>query len=401
MYIKKIIPILFLAVLNAYSVFSQVNSISEFQSKVLNKFGAGVNLSLYENYWKKADAQLSEDILAKLETAHKIGFKTIRLPVDFDSYTDKKTNTIDIKLLQKLLVIYNYTNSKQMNLIITCHYGQLYKTVDFYKEASGIVYMWKQFVIFFKGKGYDNLFFGLYNEPRVPGEEWAFADEEMISKLRPSDRNRYWIVGSTDYNGIDAFTQLKLIKNDHKIIYTFHFYQPYIFTHQGASWDIEKTYITNLPYPYNVKEMPALPARAKGKVMEYNYNHYCDKGNKNFIIQKIRKIYEWSVLNQAPVICTEFGAINTISKKYRDNYITDVTDVMKEFGIPAMVWDLDQTFSITNNNIVPLKSINVWVKSFNNAFAIREKSKLIVANKQYGKQNDNIDCNVLQGFSVR
>ncbi len=195
--------------------FAQI-SIPVYQTAMIKKFEAGVNLSLYENYWKKADTRLTENVLEKLEIAYKIGFKTIRLPVDFDSFLGEGSNTINVKLLQKLSLIYDYLSSKKMNLIIVYHYGKLYKNVDFNKESLRIADMWLQVLNHFKGKGYNNLFFGLYNEPRVPGEVWAFVDELMMKAVRPIDKDRYWMIGSTDYNGIDAFAGAEYEKNDIK-----------------------------------------------------------------------------------------------------------------------------------------------------------------------------------------
>ena len=189
---KAFIGLIFLTAISqlTYAQFQ----IPGYQKEILNKFGAGVNLSLYENYWKKADVRLSENVFEKLDIAKRIGFKTIRLPVDFDSYLTEGTNRINNKLLEKLSIVYDYLNSKNMNLIIIYHYGNSYKKADFAKEAIRIADMWSQIVITFKGKGYNNLFFGLYNEPRVPGEVWAFADEAMMKILRPFDRNRYWMI---------------------------------------------------------------------------------------------------------------------------------------------------------------------------------------------------------------
>jgi endoglucanase len=252
-----------------------------------------------------------------------------------------------------------------MNLIITYHYGQLYKKSDQLKESLRIADMWSQLVKHFKGKGYDNLFFGLYNEPRIPRDNWAFAKKSMMSVLRPLDAERYWIISSTDFGGIDAFINLKILPNDNKILYTFHFYQPYIFTHQGAAWDPAKTYLKILPYPHKQEEMPPLPGRPMTKDMQYNYYNYYQKGNRDFIKQRIRKVFDFINQHQVPVICTETGTISSIPLQYRENYLKDVTAVMADYGIPVMIWDLDQTFTIVDKNKVPLKSITDWVNGFN------------------------------------
>ena len=38
--------------------------------------------------------------------------------------------------------------------------------------------------------------------------------------------------------------------------------------------------------------------------------------------------------------------------------------VMKSFGIPAMVWDLDQTFRIIDGDKKEIGAVTKWVNSF-------------------------------------
>lgn len=361
---------IFLTVISFNSVKAQEqdDNLPAFQKELNQKFKAGVNISYYENYWKKEDYLLTnyKKVINKVILADQLGFTSIRLPVEFDNFLDPGTNNISKKLIDELVEIYSYVEKRHMNMIITYHYGSLFKKENKVKEVERIADMWSQFVFNFKGKGYDRLYFGLYNEPRVSVEDWRYAKNQLMKLLRPKDLDRYWIVGSTNYNGIDAIVQLKKIPNDNKIIYTFHFYQPYIFTHQGASWDPDKTFLKILPYPYNPNEMPSAPDRMMTRDMVYNYEHYSEKASQNFIAQRLKIVYDWMLDNQVPVICTETGTIATIPREYRNNYFKDVTYVMNWYGIPVMIWDLDQTFKIVEGDNVPLNSITNWVQSFNN-----------------------------------
>jgi len=340
--------------------------IPEFQQETLTKFKAGINISYYENYWKPAHVLLEQyyQLKDKLALANRLGFTTVRLPVSFDNYLSPGSNHINPTLISQLAEVYDYIEKHNMNLIITYHYGQLHKKENHHVESMRIAEMWLQLVNSFKGRGYQNLFFGLYNEPEISGDNWTFVNNKLMSLLRPKDKERYWIIGSTDFHGINAFIHLKKIHNDHKIIYTFHFYEPYIFTHQGAAWDPEKTCLKILPYPFKQTEMPALPARVMHKDIIHNYHHYCEIGNKQFITKRIQKMYEWLIENQVPIICTETGVINSIPMQYRENYLFDTTDVMTQYGIPVMVWDLDQTFGVIDKDNIPLKSISGWINSF-------------------------------------
>jgi len=69
--------------------------------------------------------------------------------------------------------------------------------------------------------------------------------------------------------------------NVENILYEFHFYEPFLFTHQGADWTDGKTNITNLPYPYKRKEMPQVSNEAK-KPSADDYERYPDEANRQF-----------------------------------------------------------------------------------------------------------------------
>ena len=326
---------------------------------------AGVNLSLLEHTWEQADDLLKTDINHKLATIKEAGFKTVRLPVAFDMFLQPNSSNFRVELLDKLGDAYNTCEKLGLSLIITYHYGKIYYGSDNrYTERDRIMWMWKQMQNKFRGMGYQSLFFELYNEPTEERAAWKEDVNYIVKGLRWEEKDRYYIIGGTNYNNADELLDIGKLDDD-KILYTIHFYEPYIFTHQGAAWVKNRTYLTNIPYPYERRKMPDLDKAYNGSDVEQDYAKYPAEGTKEYITVRLRRISEECKKRGMPLICTEAGVINQADEKYRRNYLEDITTVMDELNIPLILWDYDQKFSLVIRNGKVMKEIERWLNRKN------------------------------------
>lgn len=333
-----------------------------FDSQIEAKIGGGVNLSLLEHTWEPADSLLKVDITEKLKRIKELGFKTVRLPVAFDMYLQPNSSNLQLQLVDKLGDAFNTCQKLGLSLIITYHYGKIYYGSDNrYSERDRILWMWKQLQNKFRGMGYESLFFELYNEPTEERSAWKEDINYIINGLRWEEKERYYIIGGTNYNNADELLDLGKL-NDSKIIYTIHFYEPYIFTHQGAEWVKDRTYMTNIPYPYDKKRMPNLDKSSQGSAVEQDYAKYPAEGTKEYITVRLRRLTEECKKRNMALVCTEAGVITNAEEKYRRNYLEDITNIMKELHIPLVLWDYDQKFSIIQHNQKLIKEVRLWLE---------------------------------------
>jgi hypothetical protein len=330
-------------------------------TEIKNNLGGGTNLSWFEHTWSSPQDLLNADITPKLTQIAQQGFKTVRLPVAFDLFVYPNSSTLQPLLLTKLKEIYFACYNLKLHLIITYHYGVLDENSLYNEKINHVSWMWKQVQQNFKGHGYEYLFFELYNEPTMGAYRWKLTAEKLISYIRGEDTNRIYIIGGTNYNGLNDLMDMGKL-NDEKLFYTFHFYEPYIFTHQGADWTSDKTYMKGFPYPFKRRKMPSMSKDAIGTSVEKDYNKYSYEGTKQYLNDRMNQVANFCANNNMLLICTEAGVIDVADSKSRSNYLQDVTTSMYQFHIPVSLWDYDQRFSILQDSTTIFPSLNKWLK---------------------------------------
>jgi len=306
----------------------------------------GVSISWLEQTWNK-------DVLAKnplsdadLLLLKKLGFKSIRLPVAFEYYENE--HIADEQIFSHIDNIVKQCRLYGFKLIIDYHNGNFNEN-NFPVETKSIVNLWLKLVKRYKRVSCDDLFFEIYNEPpHMDPQIWKDAAYNIVTAIRRADLNRTLIVGASNFNSIYELSRFVRLA-DENIIYTFHFYEPFLFTHQGAEWAGDQESTVGVPFPYNAEKFPIINPKAKNTDGEKNYNEYPIDGNELSVRDKLQIVKNWADKYDVPLLCGEYGVYGKYAAQdSRCRYISTVRRTLTELGIPGLLWDYNGNFSIFN-----------------------------------------------------
>lgn len=182
----------------------------------------------------------------------------------------------------------------------------------------------------------DHIILELFNEPggNFLDKNWADMQGRLISELRKIDRNYIIIVTSSGSNGLQSLPDY----NDHRLIYTYHFYRPFLFTHQG-SWWTELKDVSGVPFPYDAATMPAPPADASSSLRS-TFAQYATTGTEEALRATIKGYSDWARANKKLLFVGEFGAQSddTVDAS-RTRWYKTVCDAFGENGVPWTAWE--------------------------------------------------------------
>lgn len=307
----------------------------------------GINVSWFERTWDAGILKRNAITAYDFRLLKQLGFKTIRLPVAFEYFQSndrpirKVTGYIDGIL--KLCNLYGF------KLIICYHSGDL-KDDNYHAETQRVIEIWQKLAKKYLHQSPEKLFFDVFNEPpHMNPDYWKNMAINVIAGIRKIDKNRTLILGASNYNSIYELSRIMPL-NDENIIYTFHFYEPFFFTHQGAEWIGDQVATTGVPFPYDGAHFPPLNPKAKGTAGEAHYNMYPHDGNEQSIKDKLLLIKNWAAKYNVPLLCGEYGVYN----KYANldsgcRYNRAVRQTLKSLGITGILWDYNSNFSIFDN----------------------------------------------------
>ncbi|MBN1559029.1 glycoside hydrolase family 5 protein, partial [candidate division KSB1 bacterium] len=167
------------------------------------------------------------------------GFNSIRLPITWSTRTQTSPPyTIDPQFF--LRVDHIVQTALSLGLVVVMndhHFDELNE--DPATHRQWLLKIWEQVSARYQNYP-DELFFEILNEPHGAFNSsaalWNQLAKEVLAIIRQTNPYRMVVIGPISWNAVDHIPTLDLPEDDRGLIVTFHYYWPFQFTHQGASW---------------------------------------------------------------------------------------------------------------------------------------------------------------------
>jgi endoglucanase len=230
--------------------------------------------------------------------------------------------------------------------------------------ADQFIMLWQILAKHFVGRDPDRFFFELMNESEEQDPyRWVGLESATVKAIRDIDAQHTILASGAHYDSLgDLLTTHTL--DDPNIVYTFHFYEPYAFTHQGASWgSVEWNYFSDIPYPATSSQIADRLKNIPDDSARYQLYLYGAEGwNAASILQRIAFAAAWGRERHVPVVCNEFGAFrDTAPQDSRARYLHDVRTALDQNSIGWGMWDWSGNFGLVTHqaNAIVLDRLDV------------------------------------------
>ena len=164
------------------------------------------------------------------------GFDTVRLPVRWDVHSDNPAHIIDPAWMARVTQVVDQALAAHLNVILDSHHFALADT-DPAAAAPWMAALWRQIAQTFASRPRAHLWFEIDNEPHgaLTNANLMATLGPSLAAIRASNPDRPVVIGGGEWSSLDALATLEL-PADRNVYPTFHYYNPFDFTHQGASW---------------------------------------------------------------------------------------------------------------------------------------------------------------------
>lgn len=285
------------------------------------RLGRGVNLgnALEANYEGEWGLVLQE---AYFQLIAEAGFTSIRVPIRWSAHADAQPPyAIEEKFLQRIDWVIEQALANNLLVVINMHhYDEIMQDPDAHRAR--FLGIWQALAAHFQAQPPEVLF-ELLNEPNTNllPYRWNALVKEAIATIRATNPTRALIIGPTGWNNVNDLVNLELPAEDRNLIVTFHLYEPFRFTHQGAEWVAGSD--------------PWLGTTWEGSTAEQRQ-----------LLTLFDKATTWAEKRQRPLFLGEFGAYSKADLPSRVRWTAFVARTAEERGISWAYWEFGAGFGV-------------------------------------------------------
>lgn len=247
------------------------------------------------------------------------GFATVRLPVRFSGHAlVAAPYTIDPAFMARVRHVVDTNLAAGLNVILDLHNFE-----ELMSDPAGnrvrFAALWRQIAAEFQGAP-ASLWFELMNEPnnRLDDTTLLGVLTPALAEVRATNPTRPVIVGGQNWSGIDSLATL-ILPDDPWIVPTFHYYDPFDFTHQGADW--------------------VHPSPPRGR----RFGAPADNTQLEAALDKVRAYMART--GRVPFV-GEYGAFEQVPMDQRIAYYRTISAAFASAGIQSCAWGYTNTFQL-------------------------------------------------------
>lgn len=291
-----------------------------------------------------------------------LGFTHVRLPIDPALLLNEADpDTLNSDMLAALDRALNMIAVNDLAVIVDMHPTDTFKQRLAMDDAfvHTVALFWRSLALHLRVRSPQLVFLEVLNEPGFeryverPVGRWRSVQGELLAAMREGAPEHTLIASGHDMNSIGSLIELTPYA-DQNILYNIHFYEPLIFTHQGAAWGSAQALpFANVPYPSSLSAVEPLLGAFEGSTRDQLETYGRTGWNRDMLAMRIARVTRWSQRFGVQVIGTEFGVYGQAAPPAdRAHWIADVRSLLEENRIGWTFWEYTGAFGIIDRQMM-------------------------------------------------
>lgn len=210
--------------------------------------------------------------------------------------------------------------------------------------------LWRRVAQALKGLGPQQLAFELLNEPEL--DDAATVHRVMTrfaAAIRKAAPLHTLVAQGPRFSDIPDLMRLAPLA-DRNVVYSFHFYEPKNFTHQGVpyGWPMWGL-LADLPYPSSPEAVEPALQFMTFEAQEHARYYGEQRWDRTKLAEAIAPVSDWAAKHGVALWCSEFGAFRYKAKpEDRARWLKDTRELLEQRNIGWTLWDYAGYFGLVS-----------------------------------------------------
>jgi hypothetical protein len=320
----------------------------------MDHFNNGVNLGGWLSQYSKYSHEHFQAFISETDIAliASWGMDHVRLPFDYPVLESDDTPGIyhedGFSYIDRC---FEWCQKHGLGVILDLHHAPGYTCINTLRPETQhlnvlfdqenaqhrFIALWEEIVRRYHRSGLP-VIFELLNEVVLPDSgPWNRLAGKTVSAIRRIAPECKIMIGGNHYNAASELKNITLL-DDPNVSYTFHFYEPLLFTHQKAPWtQVTREYNQTLEYPGAYVGLKEFLDQAPQYQKEYGWQ--VDRNlDRSLMIEFLQPALDFADQTKRDLYCGEFGVISGAPAASRRRWHADLVDILRQHNIGRGLW---------------------------------------------------------------